>query len=101
MTAEEYVVKQLLRTKRELETACYEKNKLEVENLELKNKLNRIIELVQSNCSMSGDTLSIRFRNWSFDEDYVRDFNEFVKLIGLDIREETEDESSDTDGEIN
>lgn len=101
MTAEEYVVDQLLWTQRDLASAKNEKNKLEVENLELKNKLNRIIELVQSNCSMSGDTLSIHFRNWSFNEDYVRDFNEFVKLIGLDIREEIEDESSDTDGKIN
>lgn len=98
MTSDEYVVDQLLWTQRDLASAKNEKNKLEVENRDLTIKLNRIKELVQSNCSMSGDTLSIHFRNWSFNEDYVRDFNEFVKLIGLDIREETDDESSDIDG---
>ena len=101
MTADEYVVDQLLWAKRDLQVANSEKNKLEVENLELKNKINRIIELVQKNVSISGETLNVRFRNWDFDDDYVRDFNEFIELIGLEIREEKADESSSSDGQIN
>lgn len=100
MKSDEYVVDQLLWTQRDLASAKNEKNKLEVENRELTIKLNRIIELVQKNVSISGETIHIYFRNWKFDEDYVRDFNEFVELIGLDIREETDDESSDIDGKI-